>query len=268
MATIVKGKEIAQKILDELKAEVGKLSFQPVFCDVLVGDDPVSRSYVNTKARAAEQIGLRFDMLQVPQNITTEELIAKLKSIQSNPLLAGLIIQLPLPEHLDKLKILNAIDRSVDVDCLNGIDQLVPPTAGAILTVLETLNLDLSKLKILVIGQGELVGKPVTSLLMQKGYNVTTADESTTDLKQLTVDADIIISATGQPKLINADLIKLGAILIDCGTAESNGGISGDVDLESVSAKAGVVSPVPGGVGPVTVARLLQNVVSVAKTIK
>ena len=247
MATIVMGKAIAQKILDELKAEVGKLSFQPVFCDVLVGDDPVSRSYVNTKARAAEQIGLRFDMLQVPQNITTEELIAKLKSIQSNPLLAGLIIQLPLPEHLDKLKILNAIDRSVDVDCL---------------------NLDLSKLKILVIGQGELVGKPVTSLLLQKGYNVTTADESTTDLKQLTVDADIIISATGQPKLINADLIKLGAILIDCGTAESNGGISGDVDLESVSAKAGVVSPVPGGVGPVTVARLLQNVVSVAKTIK
>ncbi len=274
MATIVNGKEIAKVILDELSAQVGKLGFVPLFCDVLVGDDSVARSYVNTKAKAAEAIGLKFQMLEVPADITNEDLIAKIRKIQEDKALSGLIIQLPVPPHLDKNMILSAIDPWVDVDCLNpsnselfykGRSQFLPPTAAAIMTVLMSLKIDLSKLNILVIGQGELVGRPVTFLLKELGHQVYTADESTQDLKNLARAADVIISGTGQPKLITADLIKEGAVVIDCGTAESSGSIVGDVDLDSVKAKASFVSPVPGGVGPVTVARLLYNVVLAAK---
>jgi len=274
MATIVQGKNVAKIIVDELAQQVKRLPFQPVFCDVLVGDDPVSLSYVRTKAKAAESIGLKFELLTTPAEISTPELVDKLKQVQQNSSLAGLIIQLPLPAHLDKEKVLEAIDASVDVDCLNpqnnnmfyqGKSQFLPPTAAAIITVLVSLKLNLDKLKILVIGQGELVGRPVTFLLRELGYQVITADESTGDLKKMTSDADVIISGTGQPKLITGDMIKEGAVVIDCGTAESAGSIVGDVDLESVKSKAKFVSPVPGGVGPVTVARLLYNVVLAAK---
>lgn len=274
---ILNGKEIAEKILNDLKVEMATLRFQPVFVDVLVGDDPVARSYVNTKARAATKIGINFQMVEVPANVSNEDLVAKLKEIQENRHLAGLIIQLPLPEHLDKMKILNSIKPQVDVDCLTqtnselfyqGKSPLIPPTAAAVMTVLEVLNINLSQAQILVIGQGELVGKPVTFLLRQAGLDVVTADESTLNLQELSVTADVIISAAGRAHLVTGEMIKAGATIIDCGTAESKGGIAGDVDMLSVEPKAGAISPVPGGVGPVTVAKLLSNVVAVAKNIK
>ncbi len=277
MAQIIDGKALAQGILDDLQKEIAEFSFQPVFCDVLVGEDPVSRSYVNMKAKAAEEIGLKFQPLELPSNTTTESVIDEIKNIQNNPHLAGLIVQLPLPDHLDKHAILDAIEPRLDVDCLGsknsnafyeGQSLFIPPTAAAVMAVISSLRLELSKLKIVVVGQGDLVGRPVTYLLKQIGLNPATADESIVDLKQLTSKADVVISATGQPRLITAEMIKEQAVVIDCGTAESRGGIVGDADLESIEAKASVVSPVPGGVGPVTVARLLYNVVQSAKDLK
>lgn len=277
MATIADGRKIAEQILHGLKQELAHLTFQPLFCDVLIGDDPVSRSYVNIKARSAQQIGIEFQLVGLPRDIAAEAVVVKLKEIQKNPRLAGLIIQLPLPAGLDKTAIVNAVNPAVDVDCLSEINsklfylgqsKLLPPTAAAIMSVLDSLNLNLKQLDILVVGQGELVGRPVTFLLKQRGFRVRVADTSTGDLKELTRVADVVISGTGRAKLITGDMIKPGAAIIDCGTTESSGGIVGDVDLESVLNIAGFVSPVPGGVGPVTVARLLYNVVAVAKELK
>lgn len=264
----VKGQEIARKILDELQSQVAALSSKPLFVDLLIGDDPVSRSYVNIKKKRAEEIGLEFKLAQMPASASTAQVLAGLQEIQTEKKLAGLIIQLPLPSHLNQSTILAAIEPQFDVDGLTDKSKFVPPTAAAVLAVLDSLNLELSQKKILVIGQGELVGKPVTKLLFrQRGLTVDTADDST-NLKSKAPYADIIVSATGHPKLITGDLIKRDAILIDCGTAESGGGIVGDVDLESVRDKASIVSPVPGGVGPITVAKLLANVVESAIALK
>jgi len=266
---IINGNDLAQNILSKLRSEVKRLAFTPLFCDILVGDDAVGASYVKIKAKRAEEIGLNFQLIQLPGSATTDDVVAQIKKIQLEPFLAGLIIQLPLPAAIDKTIVLNAIDPRVDVDGLGELSKkMPPPTAGAVEAILDSLKLDLKPMQILVIGQGELVGKPVTNLLKNRGLNVTTADAATENLKELSLAADIIISGVGQPKLINDGLIKPGVILIDCGTSESAGSIVGDVDSESVAAKAKFLAPVPGGVGPVTVAKLLQNVVRVAQDLE
>jgi methylenetetrahydrofolate dehydrogenase (NADP+) / methenyltetrahydrofolate cyclohydrolase len=273
----INGNEIAQKILTQLAGEISRFAFVPLFVDVLVGEDAVAVSYVKIKAKRAEDIGLKFQLVQLPSSISTEDLVSQLKIIQRDPYLSGLILQLPLPEQLDRKTILNSIDSRVDTDCLgdensqkfyDNKSSIKPPTALAVMTILDELHLSLDNLNFLVIGQGELVGKPVTHLLKSRGYKVETADASTTNLKEMALNADVIISAVGQPKLLGGDMIKPGAILIDCGTSESAGSIVGDVDTDSVASKARYLAPVPGGVGPVTVAKLLANVVEVAKDLE
>ncbi len=274
---MVNGNEIAQQILSKLRSEVKRLYFTPLFCDILVGTDPVSASYVKIKAKKAEEIGIRFELIELPAEVTNEELTNQIKKIQQDPFLSGLIVQLPLPEKIDKSVVLNAIDPRVDVDCLSDVNtklfyegraKIIPPTAAAVIAILDSFRLDMKSLQILVVGQGNLVGKPVTFLLKNKGYNVMPADEKTENLNELTVTADIIISATGSAKLIKGDMIKLDTVLIDCGTSEQKGSIVGDIDTESVLDKTRFISAVPGGVGPVTVAKLLQNVVAVAKDLE
>ena len=277
MTKLIDGKKIAREILDGLKEEVSKLSFKPLFCDILIGDDAVSESYVRIKGRQAESVGIGFLLKQLETTCTTETVIAEIKKIQEQPNLCGLIVQLPLPPSLNKEQILTAINPKIDVDCLGKENltcfysnnlKIIPPTAAAIVYLLENLDLDLFKRNILVVGQGELVGKPVSHLLKNKGYNVVVADQKTADLKAKTIKADVIISATGQPNLITGGMIKTNAVVIDAGTAESESGIVGDVETDSVGLVASLVSPVPGGVGPVTVAMLLRNVVEAAKRIK
>jgi methylenetetrahydrofolate dehydrogenase (NADP+) / methenyltetrahydrofolate cyclohydrolase len=273
----INGNEIAQKILSQLALEVRRFAFAPVFVDVLIGEDTVAASYVKIKSKRAEEIGIKFELVQLASNTTTEEVVTRLKNLQRDPYLSGLIVQLPLPSQLDRKTILDAIDPRVDVDCLGDENNqkfyenkssITPPTAGAVAEILDHLKLNLDSLNFLVIGQGELVGKPVTHLLKSRGYKVETADASTANLKELSLNADIIISAVGQPKLVSGEMIKSGAILIDCGTSESAGSIVGDVDTDSVSLKARYLAPVPGGVGPVTVAKLLSNIVEVAKDLE
>ncbi len=271
---IINGKKIAEKILSDLKLRLNKVSFQPVFCDILVGEDPASAQYIFIKAKTAEALGMKFRRADFSANITTEALIKAIKNIAAEPNMCGLIVQLPLPEHLDKAAILNAVDPEIDADCTGKINSeafysgksfLQFPTAAAILEILESLNMDFSGKKFFVLGHGQLVGRPVEYLLKQKGYNVESADKNNFDLASLISRADVVISALGRPKFITGGMLKPGCIVIDAGTSEFQGGIVGDVDFESVSKIAALVSPVPGGVGPVTVAKLLQNVLAVAE---
>ena len=289
MTTIIDGRKISKEILDEIKKEIGSLSFQPVFCDVLVGDDPVSRQYVNMKKHTAEEIGIHFHEAFFPSNITTENLEKEIEVLNKIPNMCGIIIQLPLPENLNQDKILNAVDSRLDVDCLNAITSekfyngdfsLGFPAALACMYLLDSLNLNLEDKKIVVLGRGKLVGKPVSALLKFRGLNPIVITRKTParnaygiavaggeNKEEILKKADIIISGMGKGQYIKGNMIKKGAIIIDAGTSESNSGIVGDVDLESVKDVAGFVSPVPGGVGPMTIAILFRNVLKVAKII-
>lgn len=271
---IIDGRKLSKEILEKVKNEVRKLNFQPVFCDVLVGDDPVSAQYVQMKMKTAEKVGIHFHRANFKSNITTEELIKEIKVLNKIPNMCGIIIQLPLPESLDKRVVLDSIDSHLDVDCLgaaasqefySGNVDIGFPTALACMALLDSLKIDLQNKKIVVLGQGMLVGKPVTALLKFRNLSPEIITSQTLNKKDLIKEADVVISGIGQGKYITGDMIKTGAILIDAGTSESEGGIVGDIDIESVQNVAGYVSPVPGGVGPVTVAMLLNNVLKVAQ---
>lgn len=276
MTTIIDGKKIQKEILKRVEEEVASLPFQPVFCDILVGNDPVSLSYVKMKMRTAEKAGIRFHKAFFPESINTEDLIKEIEKLNKIPNMCGIIIQLPLPSHIDKQQALDAIDSTLDVDCLGtssgerfygGDTELGFPTALACMKVLDSISLPLGEKSITVLGQGALVGRPVTALLRFRGLNPKTMNSKTENKDEIIKNSDVIICAIGRGQYIKGHMIKKGAVLIDAGTSESEGGIIGDVDSGSVLGVASYVSPVPGGVGPVTVAILLENVLKVAKMI-
>ena len=272
---IIDGKKIRDEILADIKKEISSLSFQPVFCDVLVGDDPASKQYVEMKAKNAEKLGMKFHSANFNDTISPEVLVEEIKKLEFVPNICGIIIQLPLPKKFtDRKIILDSVPTKLDVDCLGAIasekfykneNAIGFPTALACMALLDSLNVELKNKKIVVLGQGDLVGKPVTALLKFRGLNPEIIRSNTENKEAIIKQADIIISGMGHAKYITGDMIKTGAILIDAGTSESEGGIVGDVDLESVKDVASFVSPVPGGVGPVTGAMLLRNVLKVAK---
>ncbi|MEK7499160.1 MAG: bifunctional 5,10-methylenetetrahydrofolate dehydrogenase/5,10-methenyltetrahydrofolate cyclohydrolase [Patescibacteria group bacterium] len=272
---ILDGKKLREGILEDVKTGVARLPFVPVFCDVLVGGDPASAQYVRMKAKLATSAGIKFHNAHFADDISTENLVAEIKKLNILPHMCGLIVQLPLPGHLDVRAVLDAVSPDIDVDCLSTetsnrfyAGEVVPafPTALACMEILDSLKLDLLDKKIVVVGQGMLVGRPVTHLLLVRGLNVETVTRTTENKEEIIKNADIIISGTGHAKLIVGGMVKKGVVIIDAGTSESKGGIVGDVDLESVESVAGYVSPVPGGVGPVTVAMLLKNVLTVARS--
>lgn len=262
---IIDGKKLSKKILEEVRNEVSGLTFIPVFCDVLVGSDSASIQYVNLKKKIALSVGIDFHDAHFDDNITTEALIEEIKKINKIVNMCGLIVQLPLPEHIDTKKVLSSIDTSLDVDCLGEMASNTPPTAGACMYLLDSLNINLLDKKIVVLGAGELVGKPVSRILDLRNLSHSVIDKKTENKEDLLKNADVIISGIGQGKYIKGDMIKQGAVIIDAGTSESSGSIVGDVDFDSVEPLASFVSPVPGGVGPVTVAMLFKNVLEVAK---
>ncbi len=287
---IIDGKKIRKEILDKIKKEVENLPFVPIFCDILVGENPMSMQYVNMKAKTAMSVGIHFHKAFFSSTITTSELVKEIEILNKMENMCGIIIQLPLPSSIDSRIALDAISPSLDVDFLGSVAskqfydgniQRGFPTAFACMTLLDSLNLDLKDKKIVVLGKGNLVGKPIASLLKFRGLNPTIITRKTPpcnadgvviageeNKESLIKEADIIISGIGKGKYIRGNMIKKDAILIDAGASEGNSGIVGDVDLESVSDIASFVSPVPGGVGPVTVTILLQNVLYVAKEIQ
>lgn len=274
---IIDGRKIKDEMLEEIKRDVLSLPFTPIFCDILVGDDPVSASYVRIKSKFASQVEIKFRTAEFKDSITTEELIEEIENLNKVPSMCGIIVQLPLPNHIDRKAVLGAINPMLDVDCLGRINSenfynndggVSYPTALACMKIVDTLPIDLKDKKILILGQGRLVGLPVTHLLRSRNLSVDTIDSKTENIEILLKEADIIISAIGKAHYIKGDMIKEGVIIIDAGTSEDNGAVVGDVDLSSVLNIASYVSPTPGGVGPVTVAMLLQNVLQVAKNKK
>ncbi|MCL5008807.1 MAG: bifunctional 5,10-methylenetetrahydrofolate dehydrogenase/5,10-methenyltetrahydrofolate cyclohydrolase [Patescibacteria group bacterium] len=270
---IINGKQIADTILSQIKQEVAAMPFQPVFCDVLVGNDSVSASYVKIKGKKAVEAGMKFLPVLLPGDISQKALEAKIRELNLLPGLCGLVVQLPLPQGLAERPVLDTVLPACDVDGMGWRNQelfysgqaaMVMPTAAAIRAIFETLQIDIHK-QVVVVGQGELVGRPTAFLLKKMGYSVKTADRSVGDIKALCLEADVLVSATGTPNLITGDMVKAGSVVIDAGTSESGGSIVGDVDAASVGPVAGFLTPVPGGVGPVTVAMLLSNVLACAK---
>jgi methylenetetrahydrofolate dehydrogenase (NADP+)/methenyltetrahydrofolate cyclohydrolase len=273
---ILDGRKLSKEILTKVKEEVATLPFVPIFCDVLVGDNISSLQYVKMKAKTAESVGIKFINANFPASITTDELVKEIEILNKIKNMCGIILQLPLPQHINRQEVLDVINSDLDVDCLStkasgefykGKGTLKFPTALACLAVLDSLNLNLSEKNIVMMGQGMLVGKPVAALLKFRNLPSFIITSGTLDKKDIIKKADIIISAIGKGKYLTGDMIKKGAIIIDAGTSEYEGGIVGDVDLESVKDVASYVSPVPGGVGPVTVAMLLNNVLTVAKNL-
>lgn len=277
ITTIIDGRKIKEDILVDLKKEVEKLSFPPIFCDILVGDDPVSSSYVRIKGKVAESINIKFKTLNLPENITTEELVKEIENLNKVPHMCGIIVQLPLPSSINTKVVLDAISPVLDVDCLgsynsdrfyNNTSNISYPTALACMKILDSINFDLKDKNILVLGQGKLVGLPVSHLLRNRGYNISVVDNKTENNEELIKNADVIISAIGKAGFIKGDMVREGVVIIDAGTSEDNGAVMGDVDIDSVTGVASYVSPTPGGVGPVTVAMLLSNVIQSAENKK
>ena len=273
---IIDGRKIRDSILDTLKNRIASLSFTPIFCDVLVGNDPASTQYVKMKVQVAESLGLKTHPAAFPESITTDELISEIKKIAEIPKMSGLIIQLPLPAHIDTKRVLDSVPEVIDVDSTSssaaekfysGNPIFIFPTAAAVMSILDSLNIDFRDKVVAVVGKGMLVGNPVAYLLKNRGTILFSLDSSSSNIEDILKTADVVITATGQTGLIKGEALKQGVIVIDAGASESDGTIAGDVDKDSVAGIASTLSPVPGGVGPVTVAMLMQNVVISAERI-
>lgn len=270
-ATLIDGQAIAEKIKAETVAKIKELKTQgvtPKLEVILVGDDKASAMYDRMKGRAAEKVGMDFALHQLPATTAEAELIAKIKEIQKAGTTSGLIIQLPLPEHLYTEKVLNAIDPAIDVDFLTDVNlgrlimktnSLIPPTPGAVITILKELNVSAAGKNVTIVGMGALVGKPLAVMFINDGASVTTINSRTKNTKEKCLAADIIVTGVGKKNLLRGDMISPGAIVIDTGISFENGKVYGDVNVAEAKEKASFVTPTPGGVGPITVARLLWN---------
>lgn len=278
MGTLINGKLIAEKILQAAARDVKKLTargIKPHLGIILVGENPASLVYVKKKQAIAEQIGVLFTLYRFPSTIKETDLIKKMKDLQQTDKLSGLIVQLPLPKHLSTAHVLNTVQTELDVDCLtdSSIGRLTmntsivePPTAGAAIAILKMTCPNLTGKNITIVGMGALVGKPLALILINARASITTANSVTRPLSAKTKHADIVISGVGKANLIRGTMIKRGAIVIDAGIAfDKKGKVIGDVHIPSVEKKAKFLTPTPGGVGPITVALLLQNTVTLCK---
>lgn len=262
---ILDGRKVAGKIYESLKKEIEGLKaegVQPFLVVILVGEDPASVLYVKKKEEKAQSLGIGFQLyhfLTIASQTNLENLIEELNQ---NVNIHGIIVQLPLPSNFETEKVLKLINPQKDIDGLNG--GMPPPTAAAIMEILDHYNINLEGQKVVIIGRGKLVGEPLEKILKAQNINLTVCDSKTADLKAITLSADIIISGAGVPGLLTADMVTEKTVVIDAGTAESSGKLAGDVE-KSVYGKVGAYSPVPGGVGPVTVAELYKNLIDAAK---
>ncbi|OGH88222.1 MAG: hypothetical protein A3J93_00090 [Candidatus Magasanikbacteria bacterium RIFOXYC2_FULL_42_28] len=277
---LINGRAIADKILDKTAKKLATLKtngVNPELAVILVGNDKSSVNYVERKGVAAKKIGLKFTLYKFDENITTEYLITEIEKIQNDKNLAGLIAQLPLPKQIDTAKILNTIKPEIDVDCLSdknfnklvvGTNFITPPTPGAIMAILEDLNISVSGKLVTIVGAGALVGKPLALIMNRAGANVSLCDSSTIDTATKCREAGILITGVGKKDLIRGDMIKPGAVIIDAGIDFENNRMYGDVNIAEALAVAALVTPTPGGVGPITVAQLLWNTIVCAENKK
>jgi len=278
---LIDGKALAQKVQTSVAKEVEALKQEknivPGLAVILVGDDPASHAYVNMKAKACEKVGFYSITHNMPDTISQNEIIATIEMINANPRIDGILVQLPLPKHIDTDKILEVIDPRKDVDgfhaynvgrLVTGLESFVPCTPLGVMKMFEEYDIDLEGKDVCVVGASNIVGKPMASLLLNANATVTVTHIYTKDLKSHTSKADIVVVGVGVgvPGLIKEDMVKDGAIVIDIGINRlENGKLVGDVDFDHVAPKCSYITPVPGGVGPMTIAMLLSNTLKSAK---
>ncbi|RDW21966.1 bifunctional methylenetetrahydrofolate dehydrogenase/methenyltetrahydrofolate cyclohydrolase FolD [Oceanobacillus chungangensis] len=277
-AEIINGKDLAQELRMAMKEEVAALiqdGITPQLTVVLVGDNPASRSYVKGKEKAASEVGIDSSLIELPNSTTEDELLKLIQKLNEDAGVHGILVQLPLPKQIREQEVIEAISPSKDVDgfhpisigrMITGEDTFLPCTPYGIITMLKSRNIKIEGKHAVIIGRSNIVGKPVGQLLLNENATVTYCHSRTADLKTYTQDADILIAAIGRANAITSEYIKEGAVVIDVGINRlDNGKLTGDVDFEGALEKASFVTPVPKGVGPMTIAMLLKNTIKAAK---
>lgn len=272
MGNIIDGKAIAAGLYEQMRQEVEQLDAQfghrPGLTVVIVGEDPASLVYVRNKEIAARKVGMVSEVIRLPEQTTQEELLGLIGRLNADPAVDGILVQLPVPKHIDKDAVIAAVAPEKDVDGFFGMksglalkgDYVAPCTPRACIHLIRTTGEQIEGKHALVVGRGELVGRPVSMLLLAENATVTIAHSRTRNLGEIARTADIVIAAAGRPGIITGDMVKPGAILIDVGiNRNGDGGLCGDIDFPSACEKAGWITPVPGGVGPMTIAMLIRN---------
>ena len=277
MYQILDGKKVSQRVKDELKEQVAALKekgVDPGLAVIIVGNDSASRVYVNNKKKACEYIGIRSEEYALPEETTQDELLNLVKELNERKDIHGILCQLPLPKHINEETILYAIDPKKDVDAFHPVNvgkimigdfDFLPCTPAGVMDLIEESGIDLTGKECVVIGRSNIVGKPQAMLLLHKNATVTICHSRTKDLKEVCKRADVLVVAVGRAKMVDASYIKEGAVVIDVGMdRDENGKLCGDVDFDSACTVAGAITPVPGGVGPMTIATLMRNAVTAA----
>ena len=278
MAILIDGKELAKKTRQNLKLECDELKkegINPKLAVIMVGDNPASKVYVKNKSKACQEVGIEYEEYLLDSNIKQEELIKLIKKLNEDKTINGILLQSPIPNGLDINEAFRTIDYKKDVDGFHpmnvgklalGQDTFVSCTPYGVMRMFEEYNIDLCGKNVVILGRSNIVGKPLSQCCLNKNATVTICHSKTQDTKKITKEADIVISAIGKPKFITQDMVKDGAVIIDVGiNRDENGKIVGDVDFENVKEKASYITPVPGGVGPMTIAMLINNVIKAAK---
>lgn len=277
MTTIIDGKKIAENIEVRLREKVSELKGEGKRCGlaaIIVGEDPASKIYVRNKAVACGKIGIGSYVYELPADSGQDKIIALVETLNENAAVSGILVQLPLPESLDEKEILAHIDSAKDVDgfgvvqigkLILGEKCLKSCTAAGIIELLKAYNIDICGKRAVVIGRSKTVGMPLAVMLTKENATVTVCHSKTINLPEITVTADILVSAVGKSRFVTADMVKPGAVVIDVGTNRLNGKLCGDVDFDNVRKKCSYISPVPGGVGPMTIAMLMSNTVEAAE---
>ena len=266
---IIDGKELKEKRLKELKDKMNDLGEQLGLAVVQIGDDEASKVYIKQKETTAIKLGFNYFHKYLRADVSQEEVIREIESLNNNEFIDGILVQMPLPKHLDESAIQNSIDPSKDVDGLTFVNSgklvqnvpgLVPCTPKGIVDMLDEYNIGIEGANVVVIGRSILVGKPIATLLSNRNATVVLTHSKTKDLSSITRNADIIIAAVGKANFVTEDMVKDGAVVIDVGINRVNGKLCGDVDFDNVKDKCSYITPVPGGVGPMTVCELMHNV--------
>ncbi len=280
-AEILDGKALAKVIRAETAEKVAEFTARanciPKLAAVLVGEDPASQVYVRNKERACEKAGIASEAHRIPESTTQDELLALIKQLNEDESVSGILVQLPLPSHIEEQAVLDAVDAMKDVDAFHpenvgrisqGRPRFLPCTPHGVQQLLHRYDIPTTGKHVVVVGRSEIVGKPIASMLLQKNSGmgsdaanatVTVCHSRTADLASVTKTADILVAAIGKPKFITADMVKPGAVVVDVGINRTDDGLVGDVDFDAIKEKASYITPVPGGVGPLTIAMLLEN---------
>lgn len=277
MAKIISGKEVSERIKEELILEVQSLKEQGIFpglAVIIVGDDPASRVYVNNKKKACERIGIYSEEYALSADVTEEEILDLIDELNNKDTISGILVQLPLPKHISEKNVIERINPKKDVDAfhpvnvgkiMTGCYDFVPCTPAGIMELIDESGVLVEGKECVVIGRSNIVGKPMAMLLLHRNGTVTVCHSRTKNLKEKTKNADILVVAVGKPNFVTGDMIKNGAVVIDVGiNRPENKKLVGDVDFESAEKVAGAITPVPGGVGPMTIAMLMKNTVKAA----